>query len=355
MELDKIINLLKNVDPFSHEISNHSIIKKEVLRRRRKGLFSKYDNITINHFDDSCNFFEIHIKVLGLLKNDYDHFIHRINKKHIDNVIKYIKQDKSRGEYNFSPGTSWDEIECIGHKTYREFTKKERNRLYDSDGRDYVYNIENTVKIDFELSPDNDQFQLIKYYDGQGNRTIKICRYYEDYNELLRDERFFTFSKRSVEAYNIIDARRIQEDDFHEDLYNDFDYDKYLDENPHLKIAEFEKFFRESFFAGMSTKKDVLEMSEESLKSYFLMSRDQYIDGELFSIAFNGYKPLCFAMNGTGYIFIEYDDFYEKFIIRKTNNYVQDFMYVNDDLINNYNYKQNLVDAQKIVNKLGWV
>lgn len=353
MQLDRIINLLKDVDPFSRQISNHNVIKKEVLRRRRRGFFSKYDNITINHFDDSCDFFEIHIKVLGLFKSDYDHFIHRVDKKHIDKVIRYIKQDNSRGEYNFSPGTSWDDIECIGHKTYRNFTNKERNKLYASHGRDYVYNIENTVKLDYCLSSDNDDLQLIKYCDAHGNTTIKICRLYEDYNELLRDGRFFTYSERSVEAYNIIDERS-SEDDFHEDLYNDFDYDRYLEENPHLKISVFENIFTESFGAGINTKKNILEKSKESLEYYFLMSKDKYIDGEIFSITFNGYDPICFAINGTGYIFIKYNYDNKKFIIRKTNNYVQDFMFETDDLVRDYNYKQNIGDALKIVNKLGW-
>ena len=351
MQLDRIINLLNNVDPFSRQISNHTVIRKEVLRRRRKGFFSKYDNITIKHYDESCDFFDLHIKALDIFKTGYDHFIHRINIKHINSVIKCIKSDKSLGEWNFCPEPN----NCFGSMKYYELTDKERNKLQDSHGSNYVNTKDNKFEISQDINVDNKQFFIYKKYDGQGHTTIKICKNC-DYKQLLQDGGFFTFSQKSIDAYSIT----------LDDEISSFERDDYFEKNPHLEIAHFESTFRDSFphfNGGLNRKEDILDMTDEQQKNYFLNVRDTYVDGELFSITFNNFsgvnEPLCYAINGTGFIFINYHDYHNKYAIRKTKNFVMDYIYENDEMNSlgistGYDYKQNLIDAKHIQSKLKW-
>ena len=99
MNIDYIKRLLQSSNPYTNEVlsfdskdfyPNMKISKREVLRRR--GFFSRYDNIIINHFEPPYDCFELHIKALDTVGGSYyNHSIHLIENQDLDKVVDHIK------------------------------------------------------------------------------------------------------------------------------------------------------------------------------------------------------------------------------------------------------------------------
>ena len=364
VDIYRIKDLLKKVDSYKSQTASNiinqpipyfstdlypdaEISKTEVIRRR--GFFPRYDNITISHFKHPYDFFELHIKSLNSIsKGIYNHFIHVIENKELDKVVDHIKLDKSLGDYNFQAGPPWDPVSCLAHKNYDEYTKKEKSRLIESHGKEFVHENENEIKIDYNVLLDDDNIEMIKNFDGLGNVTIRLCRWYEKFDDIIKSGRFYSFSNRSAEAW---DMKEDYLDDRWDDGHSLDTYNAYLEENPNDRFVSGEIGIIPNLL-GMATKKEILNFTEERQR---VMVGSILPIGEIFSITFNSKgDAICMAIEGTGYVFIGV--YRDKFLIRETTNYVQEARFANSIPINrDHDFKQNLIDANNLCRDLGWL
>ena len=105
--------------------------------------------------------------------------MHLIDNKDLDKVISHIKSNQSLGKEAFQAGPSYNPADCLGHKEYDELTNKERSRLRKSHGEEYVFSRENKLEISYDTEGnDGDVIIMRKKFDGEGNVTIIVSRYF---------------------------------------------------------------------------------------------------------------------------------------------------------------------------------